>query len=265
MLEQTFLHVPGIGRDTERSLWEQGCENWQTFLDNPSDFRTGSAPKASVKSILKKSQDAVAARNHQFFGDLLRTTDHWRTWDVFKDKCAYLDIETDGGRTGQAVTVIGIWDGEFRAYVANDNIENFRSDITNYSMVVSFFGSGFDLPILMKMFRSVVWDHLHLDLIHPARALGIRGGLKKIEGMYGIKRPDHILGLSGLDAVRLWREHRMGRKNALQTLLDYNQADVENLEIIAREMVTEMWDYTRHGVLCERGKQQPLPFGSPDF
>lgn len=257
MLQQTFLHVPGIGRDTERALWHQGCDCWQTFLDNPSEFRTGSAPKATVRSVLKKSQDALAAKNHQFFGDLMRVADHWRAWDEFKSSCAYLDIETDGGRTAQAVTVIGIWDGEFRAYVAGDNIEQFRSDITKYNMIVSFFGSGFDLPILMKMYRSVIWDQLHLDLIHPARALGIRGGLKKIERMYGIQRPEGIDGLTGLDAVRLWRQHRMGRKSALQTLLDYNQADVENLETIAREMMQEMWDFTRHGVLCQRGKDQP--------
>lgn len=254
MLEESFIHIPGVGRDTERSLWEQGCTDWQTFLDQPNEFRTGHVAANAVVSYLKKSQDALQQKNHQFFAKGLRQTNAWRAWDSFKTTCAYLDIETDGGRTTQSVTVIGIWDGEFHAFVAEDNINDFRDAISHYNMIVTFFGSGFDLPILMKKYRSVIWDQLHLDLMHTARALGVRGGLKKIEQMYGITRPEGVIGLNGLDAVRLWRQARFGNKRALQTLLDYNRADVENLETLAQKMIAQLWELTRHGVLPERAE-----------
>jgi hypothetical protein len=28
MLEQTFIHIPGVGRHTERELWASGIHDW---------------------------------------------------------------------------------------------------------------------------------------------------------------------------------------------------------------------------------------------
>ena len=60
-----------------------------------------------------------------------------------------------------------------------------------------------------------------------------KGGLKRIERQIGISREDEIEGMSGYDAVRLWREWRT-RKNqaALDLLLAYNRADIENLALL---------------------------------
>lgn len=28
MLQSTFIHIPGIGRETERGMWSHGISNW---------------------------------------------------------------------------------------------------------------------------------------------------------------------------------------------------------------------------------------------
>ncbi|MCE9559344.1 MAG: ribonuclease H-like domain-containing protein [Armatimonadetes bacterium] len=234
MLEKSFIHIPGIGRDTEKAMWAQGCDSWDTYLAQPNEFRVGSAGRDLVKKTLERSKLALERGEHQYFRKKLGTKEAWRAWPNFKDSCAYLDIETDGNRMGQSVTIIGIHDGEFKVYVKGENLEAFRNDITNYNMIVSFFGTGFDIPVLQRKFPSIQFDHIHIDLCFTLKALGYRGGLKKIEKEVGIIRPEGVAGLSGWDAVLLWRRHLAGDPHALQTLIDYNKEDVVNLETLAK-------------------------------
>jgi uncharacterized protein YprB with RNaseH-like and TPR domain len=113
-------------------------------------------------------------------------------------------------------------------------------------MLVTFFGTGFDLPMLSRRFPDLAFDQLHVDLCHALRRLGYRGGLKKVEVDLGLVRAPETRGLSGWDAVRLWREHRAGSREALELLLAYNREDVLNMrELLAiaynglREMTME--------------------------
>jgi uncharacterized protein YprB with RNaseH-like and TPR domain len=158
----------------------------------------------------------------------------WRAWPEFRDRCVYLDIETDGGRSGAAITTIGMYDREgFVGLVRDVDLGNFPDLITNYSMIVTFFGAGFDLPMLSKRFPNVRFDQIHLDLCPTMRKLGYRGGLKSIEKQLGLARGEDTDGLTGLDAIRLWRQHERGDRKALDTLIAYNREDVVNLETLA--------------------------------
>jgi uncharacterized protein YprB with RNaseH-like and TPR domain len=76
-------------------------------------------------------------------------------------------------------------------------------------------------------------NQLHIDLCPALRRLGYKGGLKRIEEILGIQRPPEVEGLGGFDAVRLWREYRRRRDpRALDLLLAYNRADIENLSLL---------------------------------
>ena len=33
MLQQTFIHLPGVGAHRERTLWQQGILDWNYFLE----------------------------------------------------------------------------------------------------------------------------------------------------------------------------------------------------------------------------------------
>jgi uncharacterized protein YprB with RNaseH-like and TPR domain len=107
-------------------------------------------------------------------------------------------------------------------------------------MIVTFFGAGFDLPVLEKQFRGLVFDQIHLDLCPTLSRIGLRGGLKKIEKVLNIERSPETVGLNGYDAVLLWRRYtRLRDDAALERLIAYNREDVVNLETIAQ------WAYKR--------------------
>ncbi|PSQ57368.1 exonuclease, partial [Halobacteriales archaeon SW_8_68_21] len=98
------------------------------------------------------------------------------------------------------------------------------------SLLATFNGARFDVPFLETSFDLDV-DTPHLDLMYPAKRVGLSGGLKPIEAELGIDRdrPD----ISGRDAVRLWREYERGNEASLETLVSYNREDAVNLRALA--------------------------------
>ncbi len=234
MLDRTFVHIPGIGAQTERALWSAGCHSWSDLAHDLDRFSCGTADRDEVSRHLERSEEALANGHHQYFARSLGLAEAWRAWPNFRDRCVYLDIETDGGRSGSAITTIGMYDGnDFMGLVRDVDLGNFPDIISRYSMVVTFFGAGFDLPMLQKRFPQVRFDQIHLDLCPTLRKLGLKGGLKSIERQLGLSRGEDTDGLTGLDAIRLWRQHQRGHKTALDTLLAYNREDVVNLETLA--------------------------------
>jgi uncharacterized protein YprB with RNaseH-like and TPR domain len=108
-------------------------------------------------------------------------------------------------------------------------------------MIVTFNGGSFDLPVLKRSFRGLEMDQIHVDLCPLLRKLGYRGGLKRIEAELGITRPEGIAGLTGFDAVILWRRYfGLHDHNALERLIAYNREDCVNLERLAEIAVRKM-------------------------
>jgi uncharacterized protein YprB with RNaseH-like and TPR domain len=119
---------------------------------------------------------------------------------------------------------------------------------------VTFFGTGFDLPFLKRRFpvlESVFADRLHIDLCPMLKRLGHTGGLKRIEQELKISRVPETDGLSGMDAVRLWRAFRRGGRGADEArslLLAYNREDVINMQTLlnyARPRLEAKAGYTK--------------------
>ena len=250
MLESTFVHVPGLGLETEKSLWDQGCQSWRHLLDGLDSYTTGQVERSVVKRILNGSYKSLEARDGSFFKKGLGLRDAWRAYPEFKDSCLYLDIETDGGTSGSAITTIGTFDGvEFRCFIKGQNLQEFPEFVMSYGMIVSFYGANFDLPMLEKRYPDLRFNQLHLDLCPTLRQIGVTGGLKRIEKQLGISRGEETDGLGGLDAIRLWRRYsQLGDDQALETLIVYNREDVVNLEYLA-------------GYAYQNLKQKLLPVG----
>lgn len=216
-------------------MWKEGCSCWDDLLQSPTRWSLGTAARASTTLHLQKSRTALQTRDHQFFRKGLGANQAWRAFPDFRDSCVYLDIETDGGASGASVTTIGLYDGkEYRCLVKGEDLESFRDIISHYAMIVTFFGTGFDIPVLEKRFPGIVLDQIHIDLCPALKHVGYRGGLKKIEQQVGITRSPETLGLTGYDAVLLWRRYRnFGDDRALQRLIAYNREDCVNLERLA--------------------------------
>ncbi|MFI5388043.1 MAG: ribonuclease H-like domain-containing protein [Fimbriimonadales bacterium] len=237
-MRRTFIHVPHIGKTTEQSLWKQGCSDWDAYLTDEGRYKTGSADRGEVRAFLEQSRQALDASEHQFFARHLGTKESWRAYPEFRKSCVYLDIESDG----RSITAIGLFDGsDFKCLVKGESLENFRDEISRYSMIVTFCGGAFDLPMLERQFRGVTLDQIHIDLCPLLRRLGHRGGLKRIEKEFGIVRPEGLDGLDGFDAVVLWRRYcSLGDESALNRLIAYNREDCVNLERLAEIAFSKM-------------------------
>lgn len=256
MLTACFLHLPGIGRSLEKSLHEAGISSWDMALGHPSLPFTPDLAAEFVRG-LHESQRRLEAGDALWFSERLSAAEQWRLFPHFRHSVAYMDIETTGLAWPQAeITTISVYDGEnLRVYVNGRNLEDFLTDIKEYSLLVTWNGRMFDVPFINRAMR-VELKMAHLDLYPVFRAMGISGGLKKVEKQLGLDR-EELDGVDGYTAVQLWREYtRAGNPAALETLLAYNAEDVFSLEYLSH------YACARHGFPVE-GCAVDEPFDKP--
>lgn len=239
MLEHTFIHISGIGPKTERRLWEQGVLTWREYLDC-KQVPFSPARDAFVRRNLQESLENLD--DILYFLDRLPSGDLWRLFNSFRERAVYLDIETSFGyNDANEITVIGLYDGEdVHTFVSGLNLNEFETAIASYEMVVTFNGSLFDLPVIRHTFPHIALPPVHIDLRFLMRRLGYRGGLKAIERRFSLSRASEIEGLTGYDAVRLWKAYEYGDRNALNLLIQYNTADIVHLKPLMEMGYREM-------------------------
>ncbi len=234
MLDSTFLHIQGIGSKTEQKIWNYGILTWDDFSATEPLFL--SKPKRHfISDQLELARQYLSAKPI-YFTDRLPASQHWRIFPHFRDRTAFLDIETTGlDSFRNTITTIALYDGtNIYTYVYDDNLEEFVKDISKYDVLVTFNGKCFDLPFLENYF-GIKLNKAHIDLRYVLRSLGYSGGLKKCEKYFGIDR-GNLDGVDGYFAVLLWHEYQStGNPKALETLLAYNIEDVVNLEFLMIE------------------------------
>ena len=244
MLTSTFILLQGIGPGTERRLWHDGITDWSTFLQQPTLSGISATRKAWYDQDLVTATSRLKAGRADFFGTCLKSRDHWRLFETFRHRTLYLDIETTGmsAYTGQ-LTVVGLYrNGRMTSLVRGDNLteDRLQEELEQTDLLVTFFGSAFDIPYLQTVYPRLNFKKPHFDLCFAARRLGLQGGLKCIEHELLIHRDIDLEGLDGWDAVRLWQQWRSGDDSALDLLLRYNAADTRNLEPLAQFLYERM-------------------------
>jgi uncharacterized protein YprB with RNaseH-like and TPR domain len=266
MLTSTFVLLKGIGPGTERRLWQDGITNWNTFLQHSAPARISATRKAWYDQDLTTAMSRLEAGCADFFGTCLKSRDHWRLFETFRHRALYLDIETTGmtARVGR-LTVVGLYrNGRMTSLVQGDNLteDRLHEELEQTDLLVTFFGSGFDIPYLQTVYPRLNFKKAHFDLCFAARRLGFQGGLKRIEQELLIPRDADLEGLDGWDAVRLWQQWRGGDETALDLLLRYNMADTRNLEPLAEfiydRMVTQYGPLSVREGLCGGSSNQPV-------
>ena len=229
MLQQTFIHLPGIGPTTEQRLWREGLRHWRDLVEHGDRLLHGVrgdlARRAAEESLVHLEQG-----DWKWFDAALPADAKWRAYGELRHRALYVDIETDGGFGAEAITVIGAYDGRTaRTFVADRDLDAAREFIEGFPLVVTYNGAAFDMPLIRQRFPYNLFNHVHVDLRFPLHRLGLRGGLKVIEQLVGIERAPASRGLVGWDAVRLWREWQEGNAQSLEVLLAYNREDIVNL------------------------------------
>lgn len=243
MLESTFVFLKGIGESTERQLWGHGIQNWQAFIQASSLPGISPARKHWYDQELLAAIDHLSQKNYRFFANCLKPKDHWRLFSLLRPRTIFLDIETNGHPMGTGlITLVGLYrNGTMTTLIAGDSLseERLHHELQQADLLVTFFGTGFDIPFLRKSFPGLSLNHAHFDLCFAARRLGLWGGLKQIEQEIGVERPSGIKGLQGWDAVNLWHAWQQGNALAGKQLCAYNEADVRNLEPLADYIILQ--------------------------
>ena len=255
MLTHSFIHLPGIGQKTEQNLWKAGIQQWSQWPEKPQV----KLPNSSLPDLATLVQTSIEELKNgpKFFSSRLPGNEQWRLFSHFRDRTAYLDIESTGLGQDAEITTIALYDGrQVHCYINGRNLNDFEHDIWKYDVLVTYNGKGFDIPMLERWFR-IRLTQSHIDLRYILAKLGFKGGLKGCEKQLGINRGT-LDGVDGYFAVLLWWDYiNNNNEKALETLLAYNIEDTVNLERLLVEA------YNRN-VLC-------TPFGeelivqSPDM
>jgi uncharacterized protein YprB with RNaseH-like and TPR domain/predicted nuclease with RNAse H fold len=235
MLQQTFIHIPGIGKETERNLWKYGIRHWDDADKFEKRFGVvGARLHQKLEEFIPRSREAVSRKDAAFFTRLSALGEAWRVFPDFSDQCVYLDIETTGlSSVFDMVTMVGLYDGrKYKVFIEGENLQDLPAQLSKYSVVVTFNGAGFDLRFLKLAFPEIKIPPIHIDLRWATRKLGMKGGLKAIEEKFGLKRPTDVEDLTGFDATVLWAKHLRGDRAALEQLIQYNTEDVVHLKAI---------------------------------
>lgn len=205
--------------------------------------------KKACDVILNQCASELGMRNAEFFSGAMKRRDHWRLFEEFGGDAVCLDIETNGYQPWQGgyATVVGLYDGyDWKRLVYGEDLtaENLNRELSGYKLLITFFGTSFDIPFLLKSLPGARFDIPHFDLCHAAKRIGMSGGLKKLEEICGIYRDETLKGMNGYDAVKLWEAAQRGSKESLDLLLTYNRADTCSLLPLADIIYRKLKDST---------------------
>src|SRR6185503_8087586 len=182
MVEATFQLAPGVGPAAERRLWRAGVTCWDELADPPAGALTRRTA-ALLQAGVAAAASALARGDVDRLAALLPGGEHWRLLGAFEEGAAYLDIETGDDVWGrQGISAIGVLDRDGpRLFLAGRDLDEFPRRASGWSLLVTFNGLSFDLPILRRAFPGWTPPAGHVDLRHALARLGHHGGLKAIE------------------------------------------------------------------------------------
>jgi uncharacterized protein YprB with RNaseH-like and TPR domain len=236
MLQSTFQLVPGLGPVRERRLWSAGVATWSDLAERHGPVVSHRADPL-LRAAVSEAMAALSRGDVDRLAATLPTSEHWRLFEAFGEDAAYLDIETGDDVWGrEGISAIGFLDREGpRLLLAGRDLHLFPALARQWSLLVTFNGLSFDVPILRRAFPDWAPPLGHIDLRHLLARLGHHGGLKSIESeitALNLARPAHLRGIDGWDACHLFRRGRDGDRAALRLFAEYNLYDVINLRTL---------------------------------
>lgn len=216
----------------------------------PADSQTD---KAAVKPdlLIETKTYNLELPEGVFSGDVLASlTNGQINQDIKPEQLLFFDTETTGLSRGAGTIAFLIGFGQFvngqlqitqvlmRDYPQEAQLlKEFIARLAPDSLLVSYNGASFDLPLLegrliMNRLRVSLTDYAHLDLLHAARKVyKLRLGrvpLTRIEeAIFGIFREDDLPG-SQIPA-RYFNFLQSQDERLLRDILDHNREDIHSL------------------------------------
>ncbi|MGC9122942.1 MAG: ribonuclease H-like domain-containing protein [Thermoplasmata archaeon] len=242
ILKESLFIFDNITFSKQKSLKIRNIKTWEDLYLNGEKHFSDKKWNIIEKQILECVEN-YTKRNLEFFKTFIDERYHFILLSEFSDYALYMDIETSGLNDNE-ITLIGLSDNKkrYKILVRGINLvdRNIINIMKNYKIIVTFFGKRFDIPLIKKQFPYVsdyIDSMISVDLYYLGRMVGFKGGLKKIERQVGIRRPEGIEGLTGYDAIKLWKSYLEGDLNSLIKLIRYNREDTINLVEISKYML----------------------------
>jgi len=268
VLASTFQLAPGFGPRREQRLWGQGIGCWTDLLDAPAGVSSPGAGDAALRAAVAEAQDALARGDADRLAGMLPSGEHWRMFADFADGAAYLDIETgDDDVACAGISAIGIFDRAGpRILLAGRDLQLFPQVARGYSMLLTFNGLSFDVPILRRAFPGVEAAGLPRRSAPPAGARRPPGGLKAIErerALHNLRlaRPPHLARIDG------WTRRDCGASAAGRAATStrfacspsYNLHDVIHLRTLIAYAYNALVDKVQAPAVRARVRAVPVP------
>jgi uncharacterized protein YprB with RNaseH-like and TPR domain len=159
------------------------------------------------------------------------------------------------------ISAIGMLDRRGpRLLLAGRDLELFPEVARDWSMLVTFNGLAFDVPILREAFPEWHPPRAHVDLRHVLPRLGHHGTLKELEQRLPLHltRPEHIRHVRGWDAAGLFRRGRDGDREMLRRFAEYNLYDVIGLRTLMAFAHNGMIELLAQRAPALRGAVRPI-------
>ncbi len=236
----TFQLSKGVGPWREKDLWARGILTWDDFVA-ATKRGTVMSKRLDGEALarIEEAREALQQRDLSKLAGWIPNREHWRLYSAFADQAAFFDLEADGDTQ---ITVGGVMDREGLAtFIRGSTLPALPVRLARSAIWVTFNGLVFDVPVLKHHFEDLARPLVHLDLKVVLRKTRQVGGLKDIEERLGLRRPPHLKGVRGMDAIRLWRElQSTGNREALRFLVEYNLYDAINLRALLDWAVNEI-------------------------
>ena len=241
MISSSFSFLEGIGKSLESRIIKQNIKNWDEFLNSKSVKGISKDRKSYYDRKIVDARKALYNLDSSFFTGKIPNSENWRLYEFFKEESVFLDIETTGLGRYDDVTVVGLYDGiNTKTMIKNINLDfkQLRLELEKYKVIVTFNGASFDVPFLERIYPGLIPKVPHFDVKFLAKRLGYSGGLKKIEKMLGIRRPELVENFYGGDALTLWKMYKAtGDEYYIKLLVEYNEYDLINLKSVAEKLI----------------------------
>lgn len=239
MIGGCFRHIRGIGSKTDAALRGRGFTSWHECLSREGEIPFNGRRRAAFIASVRSSLDALGAGHIDYFTESFPTSEHWRILADFFDCATFIDVETTGisWHASQVSVIAAHHRGKLHSFVQGENLDDFLDCADEAELVVTFNGNSFDIPFLERAFHVPTLCRAHVDLRWIAWHLGYRGGLKAIERQMGIRRPSHIEGIDGFEAVELYYRWLQGDGASRKTLIRYCMGDVISTRLVAERLL----------------------------
>lgn len=239
MINTSFLHLTGIGQQNIKKLHSLGITNWYALVDNPDLLPFSEKIKQQILKETFYYIENYEKKNLKFFAEKLHAKEKWKLLAEYYEQASYFDIETNGQPYGDNITLIVCYHkNRLYKFINGDNLDVFLDLLDDITLLVSFNGNSFDVPIVENYFHIPKIPCAHIDLRWLAYHIGFKGGLKSIEREIGIRRPAELVGINGMDAILLWMEWKNNHsQEALDLLIHYCCADVLSLQLLAGKIL----------------------------